>query len=188
MSRLSLLAPLALLFLASCRQDMHDQPRYEPMEASSFFADGRSARPDVPGTIARGELPGNEHFESGRQGDALATELPVPLTRELLERGRERYDIFCAACHDRTGYGQGMIVRRGMKQPPSLHIERLQQAPIGHFFDVITVGIGQMYDYSDRIEPEDRWAIAAYIRALQLSQNATPSDVTADERAKLEAL
>lgn len=177
----------ALGVLAACRQDMHDQPRYEPLEASAFFADGRSARPQVPGTVARGELVLDEHLVTGKVAGQPATTFPFPVTREVLERGRERYGIFCAACHDGAGYGLGIVVERGMKQPPSLHVERLREAPPGYLFDVITVGFGAMYDLADRISPSDRWAIVAYVRALQLSQSATLADVPEDVRARLEA-
>jgi hypothetical protein len=164
---------------------MHDQPRFEAFEKSAFFADGRSARPRVAGTVARGERELDEHMEQGRVGGELATTFPLPVTRATLERGRERYDIFCAPCHDRAGTGQGVVVERGLKQPTSLHVARLQSAPPGHFFDVITRGFGAMTDLSERIAPHDRWAIVAYVRALQLGQNATLDDVPEPERARL---
>lgn len=176
-----------VLLVVGCRQDMHDQPRYEPFEASTVFEDGRSARPLVEGTVARGQLRTDTHFHAGRVDGELAEVLPMPLTRALLERGRERYNIFCAPCHDRTGGGNGMIVRRGMRQPPSFHIERLRQLPVGYYFDVITNGFGVMMDYASRIPPPDRWAITAYIRALQLSQHATLADVPDQVRQRLEA-
>jgi hypothetical protein len=174
------------LALCACRQDMHDGPRFEPLEGTSFFADQRSARPQVPDTVARGELDLDDHLHRGQVGGELATTFPFPITREVLERGRERYDIFCAACHDRTGSGQGMVVLRGTKQPASFHVERLREAPPGYFFDVVTRGFGAMFDLSDRIAPRDRWAIVAYVRALQLSQAATLEDVPPGERATLE--
>jgi cytochrome c553 len=161
-----------LIFAAGCRQDMHDQPRYEPFEQNSFFADGRAARPPIPGTVPYGSAGGDPVFLSGRSGGALATALPFEVTRERLERGRERFEIFCAPCHDRLGYGDGMIVRRGFPRPNSYHTERLRSAPVGHFFDVITNGIGPMGDFADRVSPEDRWNIAAYIRVLQISQQS----------------
>jgi hypothetical protein len=160
-----------------CRQDMHDQPKYKGQRESQFYADGRSVRPQIPGTVARGQLRDDDLFYTGKVQGALSRELPVPLTRELLERGRERYNIFCTPCHDRAGTGQGMIVRRGFRQPPSLHIDRLRDIPAGHFFDVMTNGLGAMSDYAARINPADRWAIVAYIRALQLSRQAKVSDV-----------
>jgi mono/diheme cytochrome c family protein len=165
---------------------MHDQPRFEPLEGTTFFADGRSSRPRVPGTIARGERDYDAHFLDGRVNGEIATTFPMEVTRELLDRGRERYDVFCSACHDRAGTGRGIVVARGLKQPPSLHVERLRQAPPGYFFDVITRGFGAMFDLSDRIPPADRWAIVAYVRALQRSQNAKLGDVPEAERARLE--
>ncbi len=181
------LALLACLLVAACRQDMHDQPRFEPLEGSSFFPDGRAMRPQVEGTVARGELSFATHFTTGMIDGKPAEFFPDPLTRSLLERGRERYDIFCSVCHDRAGYGQGMAVRRGLKQPPSLHVDRLREAPPGYFFDVITNGFGAMYDLSDRIPVEDRWAIVAYVRALQLSQYATLDDVSTEVADRLES-
>jgi len=161
-----------LIFAAGCRQDMHDQPRYEPFEQNSFFADGRASRPAIPGTVTYGSAPGDPVFLTGRSGGALATTLPFEVTRERLERGRERFEIFCTPCHDRLGYGDGMIVQRGFPRPNSYHAERLRSAPVGHFFDVITNGIGPMGDFADRVSPEDRWNIAAYIRVLQISQQS----------------
>ena len=177
---------LALLVLAACRQDMHDQARYEPLERSGFFRDGRSARPQVPGTVARGELALDEHLYEGRVGGELAPAFPFPVTRDVLERGRERYDIHCAACHDRAGYGEGMVVKRGLeRRPESFHVQRLRDAPPGYFFDVITNGFGAVYDYGERVSPADRWAIAAYVRALQLSQAARLEDVPEPTRTTL---
>jgi mono/diheme cytochrome c family protein len=180
-------ALLFLCVLCACRQDMHDQPRFEPLEASTLFADGRSSRPRVAGTVARGEREHDAHFQEGRVNGELAATFPVEITRDLLARGRERYDIFCAACHDRAGTGQGIVVKRGLKQPPSLHVQRLSSAPPGHLFDVITRGFGAMYDLADRVPPADRWAIVAYVRVLQRSQNATLADLSESERARLRA-
>jgi hypothetical protein len=179
-------AAAAICALAACRQDMHDQPRYEPLEASEFYADGRSARAPVEGTVARGRLQDDPAFATGRRDGVLVDALPVALTRGLVARGRERYDIFCAPCHDRVGTGEGMIVQRGYRQPPSLHVDRLLQAPDGHFFDVMTNGFGAMSDYAAQVPPADRWAIVAYVRALQLSQHAAPDDLSAEERRRLE--
>jgi mono/diheme cytochrome c family protein len=164
---------------------MHDQPRFEPFEATSLFADGRSARPRVPGTVARGERELDAHFLEGRVDGELAATFPMEVTRAVLLRGRERYDVFCAACHDRAGTGEGIVVERGLKQPPSFHVERLRRAPPGYFFDVITRGFGAMTDLSDRVPPADRWAIAAWVRVLQRSQNATLADVSEAARARL---
>jgi len=165
---------------------MADQPRYKPLQQSTFFGDDRSARPLEPGTVAQGRLKADERFYTGKSGGALITSLPVPLTKELLARGQERFNIFCSPCHDRTGSGNGMVVQRGYLRPPSYHIDRLRQAPIGHFFDVMTNGFGAMPDYAAQIPPADRWAIATYIRALQSSQNATLADVPPEARQQLE--
>jgi hypothetical protein len=173
------------MFLAGCRQDMHDQPKFIPLRGSDFYADARSARPIVDGTVARGLLRDDELLETGKLGGQDASEFPFPVTADVLARGRERYDIFCAPCHDRTGRGNGMIVRRGYRQPPSYHIDRLRQAPVGHYFDVITNGFGAMPDYRAQVPVRDRWAIVAYIRALQLSEHATLSDVPPDRRDAL---
>jgi mono/diheme cytochrome c family protein len=176
----------ALLALSACRQDMHDQPRYEPLERSAFFGDQRSARPPAPGTVARGELRDDEHLYTGKVNGELAAAFPFPVTRAVLERGRERYNIFCAPCHGGLGDGRGIVVQRGFKQPPSYQEQRLREAPIGHFFDVITNGFGAMANFDYRVPVRDRWAIAAYIRALQFSQNAALADVPAEERRRLE--
>lgn len=165
---------------------MHDQPKYKPLQGSSFFADGRASRPVVPGTVARGHLDDDPQLHSGRTGLAYVEQFPIRVTRAVLERGRERYDIYCSPCHDRVGNGSGMIVRRGYRPPPSLHIERLRTAPPGYFFDVITNGFGVMPTYGAQIPPPDRWAIVAYLRGLQLSQRATIDDVPEGERQKLE--
>lgn len=165
---------------------MHVQPRYNPLDPSPVFDDGRSARPVVPGTIARGHLRTDEAFYTGKVDGVEVTTFPFPITREVLERGRERYDIYCTPCHDHVGDGQGMIVQRGFPPPPSYHIDRLRQAPVGHFVNVITNGYGTMYSYASRISPSDRWAIAAYIRALQLSQQAQLSDLSDDDRRRLQ--
>jgi Cytochrome C oxidase, cbb3-type, subunit III len=185
----SYLSPLASclvpLFLVSCQQQMADQPRHKPLAKSGFFGDDRSARPDVEGTVARGELEGDEHFYTGKVRGKPADSLPFAVTLEVLRRGRERFDIYCSPCHDRTGNGEGLVVRRGFRFPPSLHIERLRRAPAGHFFDVITHGFGAMPDYAEQITAEDRWAIAGYIRALQLSQSAALADLPEPERRRL---
>jgi cytochrome c len=173
------------MLLAGCRLDMHIQPKYLPDEPTTFFNDGRSERPVVPGTVARGQLRTDELLYTGKENGVVADKFPFAMTRADLERGRERYNIYCTPCHDYTGGGQGMIVQRGFPPPPSFHLERLRQAPAGHYFEVITNGFGSMYSYASRVEPEDRWRIAAYIRALQLSQHATMQDVPENERTKL---
>ena len=177
---------LGLLLLAGCQQKMADQPRYEPLAKSDFFADGRSARPLVEGTVARGQLRSDEALYTGKINGNLIETLPFPVTKDILLRGQQRFDIFCSPCHDRIGTGQGMVVKRGLRAPPSFHIERLRTAPAGHFFDVITHGFGIMPDYATPVTPEDRWAIVAYIRALQLSQNARLADIPEAERRSLE--
>jgi mono/diheme cytochrome c family protein len=176
---------LAAVLLAGCRQDMNDQPRYKPLAETDFFGDDRSARPQVPDTVARGQLHTNELFDTGKIGGKVADVFPVPVTGSLLQRGRERYDIFCSPCHDRVGTGRGIVVQRGFKQPKSFHIDRLREAPVGYFFDVPTTGFGMMPSYATQISPEDRWAIVAYIRALQLSQHATTNDVPATVLGRL---
>jgi mono/diheme cytochrome c family protein len=164
---LVLMAPLA-----GCEQDMADQPRYEALEASGFFLDGAASRHPPEGTVPRGYAHEDEHFATGRINGELAATFPRPVDRDQLLRGRERFSIHCSPCHDHTGSGQGMIVRRGFPQPPTYHSDRLRSAPVGHFFDVMTHGFGRMYDYAAQLPPDDRWAVAAYIRALQISQYA----------------
>jgi hypothetical protein len=183
-TRMICLSTLALLF-AGCRMDMHEQPKYLPYEPTTFFGDGRSERPVVPGTVARGQLRLDELLYTGKENGVLSNKFPFPITRADLERGRQRYNIYCTPCHDYTGSGQGIVVQRGFPSPPSYHIDRIRQAPVGHFFDVITNGDGSMYSYASRIEPEDRWRIAAYIRVLQLSEHSTVQDVPESERQKL---
>ena len=173
------------LAAGGCRSDMQVQPRYDPLAPSTFFDDGRSVRPEVPDTVARGHLRIDQHFYTGKVNGAPVETFPFPITRQVLDRGRDRYNIYCTPCHDYTGSGRGMIVQRGFPPPPSYHIERLRQAPVGHFFDVITNGYGAMYSYAARVTPADRWAIVAYVRALQMSQHATLEDVPPEERARL---
>jgi mono/diheme cytochrome c family protein len=177
---------LCLILLAGCQQEMANQPRYEPLEASPFFTDDRSSRHLVPGTVARGQLQLEEPLYTGRSAGAEVTDLPLPLSADLLARGRERYNIYCAPCHDHVGTGHGMIVRRGYPRPPSLHIPRLRQVPIGHFFVVMTNGYGAMPAYGSLVTAPDRWAIAAYLRALQLSQHAPVAELPAEMQQQLE--
>lgn len=183
-------ASACLLLLAGCRRlDMYDQPKHEPLEPSSFFEDGLSSRQPVEGTVARGELRADTAFYSGvNPGAGYVTESPLAVDQKLLERGQERFNIFCSPCHSRLGDGRGMIVQRGFKQPSSFHTDRLRSQPLGYFVDVITNGFGTMPSYAYQVPPNDRWAIAAYITALQLSQNAAardlpPEDVDAMNRA-----
>jgi mono/diheme cytochrome c family protein len=202
--------PVVALLMVGCdRLDMYDQPRYKPLAASSFFDDGLSARPRVDGTVARGELYADGPLFTGKEAGSLVSQIPqaayravqdqnfadahqtldqsnsAALRRALLTRGRERFNIYCYVCQGRTGKGDGMIVRRGFPKPPTLHIERLREAPVGHFFDIATNGLGAMPSYAGRIDVDDRWAIVAYVRALQLSQNAQLSDVPDDQRRLL---
>jgi mono/diheme cytochrome c family protein len=168
-----------------CRMDMHQQPKYKPLAETAFFDDQRSERPVVEGTVARGELRTDEQLYTGQVNGADADTFPFPITPADLQRGRQRYDIYCSPCHDYAGTGHGMIVQRGFPPPPSLHVDRLRQAPPGHFFDVMTNGMGNMYSYAARVSPEDRWRIAAYIRALQLAENDSIEDVPESERQQL---
>ena len=183
-NKLFLLAAAAAM-LAGCRQDMHDTPRAKPLRESMFFRNASSARPIVEGTVARGTLQDDAEFFTGKSGMQQVDALPFALTAQILDRGEERYNIFCAPCHGVTGKGDGMIVRRGYRPPPSYHIDRLQTVPLGHFYDVMTNGFGAMPDYRAQVSPRDRWAIAAYVRALQLSQHATAADIPAEEKQKL---
>ena len=179
------LCVLCLAVMVSCRQDMHDQPRAEPFEESDFFGDRRSVRPAVEGTIARGHLRLDEHFYTGKIDGALATTFPAPVTIGMLKRGQERYDIYCAPCHSKTGDGLCMIVQRGMIQPESFHSQRLLDVEVGHYVDVVVNGFGNMYSYEERIDPADRWAIAAYIRALQMSQGANLAELPESDQQRI---
>ena len=171
-----------LALLSACRLDMHVQPKQNPLSRSDFFADQRSERPPVEGTVARGQLHADTYFYTGKIGSAPGDYMPFPVTKEVLDRGRERYNIYCSPCHSMLGDGNGFVPSRGFsRKPPSYHIPRLEKAPLGYFYDVITNGFGIMSDYSAQIPPQDRWNIVAYIRALQLSQNATRADVPAGQ-------
>lgn len=174
---------LSVLIFAGCRQDMHDQPRFKPLAESDFYADLRSSRTPVEGTIARGQLHEDAYFYTGKIGANPGNYMPaeVPVNADTLARGRERFDIYCAPCHSRLGDGNGMVVQRGYRHPPTYHQDRLRQAPLGYFFDVMTNGFGAMPDYAAQIPPRDRWCIVAYIRALQLSQNATAADAAGQQ-------
>jgi len=171
---------------AACRQDMHDQPKYIPLRPTDFFADGRSARPLTEGTVARGHLDDDAGYYTAKgPGGKFTPDFPFPVTKDVIERGQGRFNIYCTPCHDSLGTGNGRIVRRGFRHPPSYHIDRLRQAPAGYLYDVIANGFGAMPDYSAQLQPSDRWAIVAYIRALQLSQNASINDIPADAKALL---
>lgn len=180
---------LALVVAASasaCRQDMHDAAKYEPLERSAFFKDQRASRQLLPGTMARGQLKEDKLLFTGKNGDAISDTFPFPVTAGVLARGRERFNIYCTPCHSRVGDGNGMIVQRGYKRPPSFHDDRLRAMVPGYFFTVMTNGFGVMPSYSLQVNAEDRWAIAAYIKALQISHNASVEDLTAEERVRLD--
>ena len=175
-------AMVALAAAAGCQQQMAVQPRYEPLSASDYFADGQSARQPVAATLAQGRAELDDLYVAKD-----ATAFPLPVTAELFARGQQRFNIYCTPCHGQLGDGNGFITTRGFRHPPTFHSDRLRNAPVGHFFDVITNGFGAMYDYSAQVSPGDRWAIIAYIRALQLSQNVPAATLTPEERAKLDA-
>lgn len=206
-----LLVIFLVLLIAGCRQDMHNQPKYKPLRTSNFFADAQGSRQPVENTVARGSLnndalspsqtnsaqtsiapagaavtnPANQTTTNPRP--AGADNIPFAITEQVLARGEERYNISCSPCHGRTGNADGMVVRRGFPQPPSYHIDRLRSVPDAYFYTVITNGFGRMWSYADQVSPRDRWAITAYIRALQLSQNATLADVPADKQSQLQS-
>src|SRR5579863_6364391 len=176
---------LGCLTLAACRQDMHEAPRYNPLAESHFFADQRSARPMVEGTVARGHLQIDEARYTGKINGEDVDQFPIPIAKEDIERGQDRFNVYCTPCHGRLGDGNGMVVLRGFRQPPSYYSDRLVHAPVGHYFDVITNGFGAMPSYASRVESDDRWRVIAYIRALQLSESASINDVPADQRQNL---
>lgn len=178
---------LALLLLIACDQQMTVQPKRRPLQPSPFFLDGRSSRPPVEGTVAQGQLRLDDHLYRGAVGGVPATSFPMEIDAGLLKRGRERFDIFCSPCHDRAGTGRGIIVERGYKAPPSLHEDRLRQTPSGRLFEVVTKGLGAMPPYADQIPARDRWAIVAYLRALQLSRDVPLDAIPLEERRRLEA-
>jgi mono/diheme cytochrome c family protein len=193
-----LFAAVGMAVLGGCRQDMQNQPKFIPLRSSEFYSDRRSARYPVPGTIPqlddksvdREQLDPNSYYLTGKHGNVYGNELPAAGTEQkavaaILVRGQQRYNIYCAPCHSQLGDGNGMIVQRGYKRPPSFHGQRLKNAPLGWFYDVISNGFGGMPDYAAQVKPADRWAIAAYIRALQLSQHASDADVAQGDRDKL---
>jgi hypothetical protein len=190
-----LLVALALCVLAvvlpGCRSEMYDQPRFEPYETSEFFDDGSSARLLVAGTVPRRDPrdqgPWSEElFTTGKTAGKLALSLPFPVDRAVIERGQDRFRIFCTPCHGELGDGRGMIVQRGLNPPPSFHSDELRKKPVGHYFDVMTRGFGTMYSYASRIPARDRWAIAAYIRALQVSQHSLASELPTEDQGQLQ--
>jgi mono/diheme cytochrome c family protein len=165
---------------------MHDQPKYIPLRQTAFFNDARSARPVIEGTVARGQLHDDELMYTGKVKGEDAAVFPMHVDAAVMARGQERFNIYCTPCHGRTGQGDGMVVLRGYRRPPSMHQDRLRNAPVGHFFDVMTNGFGAMPDYASQIRAEDRWAITAYIRALQLSEHATMADVPPADRSRIQ--
>jgi mono/diheme cytochrome c family protein len=178
---------VASAILAGCRQDMHDQPRMYPLRGSAMFADGRSARPLVQGTVARGHLREDAALYSGKGADGKPLDAyPFPVTEQVLRRGQERFNIYCTPCHDRAGTGNGMIVQRGFRRPPSFHIDRLRQAPPGHIVDTIANGFGAMPEYAGSVSADDRWAIAAYVKTLQFAGNAPAAELTPEARGELQ--
>jgi mono/diheme cytochrome c family protein len=188
--RLAILGGLLLAggLIAGCRQDMHDTPRYEALEESDFFADKRAMRPIPEGTVARGNLRDDDVYYTGKDGNEPVQQLPaqVTLDKALLDRGQQRFNIYCSPCHSPLGDGNGTVVQRGYKRPASFHDQRLRDTGIGYFYDVISNGFGQMPDYAAQVAPADRWAIAAYIRVLQRSQTGTIQDVPAEHRGELD--
>ena len=187
LEKLMMLTSVAIFAIAGCRQQMADQPHQRPLEPSTFFDDGMASRPVEPGTVARaGREQNGPRFHSKVDGKLVDT-FPFEVTMEVLARGQERYEIFCSPCHDRLGTGQGMIVRRGFTPARSFHDPRLRDAPAGHFFEVITQGFGQMPSYANQLSEKDRWAVIAYIRALQFSRNVRLDQLPPEDRAKMKA-
>lgn len=168
----------ALILLAGCRQDMHNQPRYRPLRPSTLFADGSSARQPVEGTVARGTLNEDEALFTGKSSGVAVKEMPFAITAADLDRGQQRFNIYCTPCHDQSGNGNGMVVQRGYRKPPSFHIDRMKQADPGYMFDVITNGFGAMPDYKAQIDARDRWRIVAYMKALQMAPGAGAADAS----------
>lgn len=175
----------SLVGLAGCRQDMHDQPKFYPQRGTTLYADGRSVRPQVENSVARGQDDVTSYLMTGMQGGKEGDGLPVPLTLDLMERGQERYNIYCTACHSRVGNGGGIVVQRGYRPAGNFHTDRLRAAPLGHFYNVIANGYGAMPEYATLLTVEDRWAIVAYIRALQLSQHASVADTGGNKVQRL---
>jgi hypothetical protein len=185
LAKLMMLTSVAIFAIAGCRQQMADQPHQRPLEPSNFFDDGMASRPVEPGTVARaGQEQNGARFDSKVDGK-LVDAFPFEVTMEVLGRGQDRYEIFCSPCHDRLGTGQGMIVRRGFTPARSFHDPRLRDAPAGHFFEIMTQGFGQMPSYANQLSERDRWAVIAYIRALQFSRNVRLDQLPPEDRAKM---
>jgi len=184
----TLLVVFVAVAAAGCRpeQKMAKQPSYKPYKESAFFENRMSSRLPVEGTVARGSISSDPHLSTGKINGALVADFPFPVSTQVMQRGRERYDIYCSMCHGRDGYGNGMVVQRGYSKPPSMHIDRLRAAPVGHYFDVITNGYGAMPSYRALVPVNDRWAITAYVRALQFSQNGTINDVPPSARLQMQ--
>ena len=172
---------MSVAALAGCRQDMHNQPKFIPQRGTTFYADGRSVRPQVEQTVARGQLHEDTYFYTGMQNGQEGTTMPFPVTMDVLARGQEKYNVFCTPCHSRVGNGVGMIVQRGYAKAGNFHTDRLRQAPLGHFYTVIANGYGAMPTYAAQLTPEERWSVVAYVRALQLSQNAQDTDIASGQ-------
>lgn len=175
------------LTILGCQQRMGIQPYYQPLEENEMFADGRASRPLEPGTVSRGDLREDDALYTGKVDGKLVEEFPMTITQEIIERGQNRFNIYCSPCHGKLGTGNGMIIQRGVSRPPSYMEDRLTTAPVGHFYDVITNGYGRMYSYNQQLPVRDRWAIVAYVRALQAAGRGTIDDVPEAERAKLMA-
>ena len=171
-----------------CRQKMAEQPYYDPYEQTDFFADGSSARQPVEGTVARGHLWVDDHLYTGKVGGELVRTYPFPINEDVLERGRERYEIFCTPCHGGSGRGNGVVVRRGFRPPPSFLDPKFDDIAVGHYIDVMTNGFGAMPSYAAQVPPEDRWAIAAYVEALRLSQSVTIDQLPPDRQSELRSM
>ncbi len=184
-NRILISVPVLFVALTGCRNDMHDQPRYKPLQASAFFADHRGSRPVVDGTVARGHLRIDEARYTGKIAGENIDQFPIPIAKADIERGQNRFNIYCTPCHGKLGDGNGLVVMRGYRQPPSYYDDKLMKAPVGHFFDVVTNGFGAMPSYASRVTADDRWRVIAYIRALQLSESAKVNDVPADQRQNL---
>lgn len=184
---LAIAAGLGLMLVAACQPAMTNQPRYKPLAASSFFDNGMGSRPLVPDTVSRENYSEDAAYSTGKNPDGtLVDQVPIEVNAQVLARGQQRFDIYCSPCHGLVGDGNGVVVQRGFPQPPTYHSDRLRNAPAGHFFDVITNGFGRMYSYGDRVSVPDRWAIVAYIRALQFSQHADVNSLSSDLQQKVE--